>query len=106
VPDQPRIEQRQLTPRQGQVLDLIVREGLSTKQIGSRLGLAETTAKTHVNALLRIFGVSKREQLVIAIYRRADEVRRAAAEQAVTRCGSCPAARQILAGVNLEAHCV
>ena len=37
-----------LTPRQEQIMDLIVDEGLSYKQIALRLGLAYQTVKNHL----------------------------------------------------------
>lgn len=48
-----------LTPRQQQVL-LCVVEGLSNKQIADRLKISETTAKSHVSAILKMFNVSNR----------------------------------------------
>lgn len=48
-----------LSPRQRQVLDLLVK-GFSNKQIASTLSLGEGTVKVHVAALLRHLGVSNR----------------------------------------------
>ena len=48
-----------LTPRQRDVLQLIS-EGLSNKEIGTRLTLAEGTVKLHVAAVLRAIGVANR----------------------------------------------
>lgn len=54
-----------LTPRQGQVLALIMRGG-SNKDICRTLGLAERTVKVHVTAVLTALRVSSRTQAVIA----------------------------------------
>jgi DNA-binding NarL/FixJ family response regulator len=48
-----------LTPRQAQVLALVV-EGLSNKAIARELGLGEGTIKVHVAALFRALGVTSR----------------------------------------------
>lgn len=50
-----------LTPRQKQVLELLS-NGLSNKEIGGLLALAEGTVKAHVAALLRSIGVKNRTQ--------------------------------------------
>ena len=55
---------QQLTPKELRVLDLIG-EGLTNRQIGSRLGLAEKTVKNHVSALLAKLGVDSRTQAAI-----------------------------------------
>jgi DNA-binding NarL/FixJ family response regulator len=54
-----------LTPRQGQVLALIMR-GQSNKEICQALGLAERTVKVHVTAVLTALKVGSRTQAVIA----------------------------------------
>lgn len=54
-----------LTPRQGQVLALIMR-GKSNKEICQTLELAERTVKVHVTAVLTALKVSSRTQAVIA----------------------------------------
>ena len=53
---------RALTPRQRQVLDLVVR-GLGNKAIATELKISEQAAKEHVSNLLRRFGVSSRASL-------------------------------------------
>lgn len=60
-PDEP-----ELTLRERQVLDLIT-EGLTNRQIGDRLGLAEKTVKNYVSALLAKLGMERRTQA--AVYR-------------------------------------
>ena len=59
---------RQLTPRQEQVLYLLL-DGYSTKDISQKLFLADETAKTHVSAIIRAFGVKTRLQAVLAASR-------------------------------------
>ena len=53
-----------LTPRQGDVLDLMAK-GYSNKEIARKLNLAEGTVKLHVTALLKALEVSNRTQAVI-----------------------------------------
>ena len=57
-----------LTPRQGEVLSLLMR-GYSNKVICRDLGLAERTVKLHVTAVLSVLRVSSRTQAVIAASR-------------------------------------
>jgi DNA-binding NarL/FixJ family response regulator len=57
-----------LSPRQRQVLALIVR-GLPNKLICRELQLAEGTVKVHVSAVLKALGVDNRTQAVIAVSR-------------------------------------
>jgi DNA-binding NarL/FixJ family response regulator len=52
-----------LTPRQVEVLDGLA-HGLSNKDIGRRLGLAEKTVKAHVTAVFRGLGASNRSDAV------------------------------------------
>jgi len=60
-----RLAQRQaapeLSPRELEVLLLIVK-GLSNKEIGSALGVAENTVKNHVKVILDKLGVADRTQ--------------------------------------------
>lgn len=69
--NQPKTEQAlsgqldRLTDKQLEVLLLLVR-GASNKLIGRQLGIAETTVKTHVSAILAKLGVSGRVQAVLA----------------------------------------
>lgn len=57
----------QLTPRERDVLDLLVR-GLSNPEICSELGISEATAKTHVSRVLQKLEVRDRVQAVIYAY--------------------------------------
>jgi DNA-binding NarL/FixJ family response regulator len=60
------LARRGLTPRQIEVLELLV-QGLSNRVIASRLNLAESTVKTHVAAGLRALNVKNRTQAVFAL---------------------------------------
>jgi DNA-binding NarL/FixJ family response regulator len=57
-----------LTPRERQVLGLLS-EGLSNRQIALRLGVAERTAKFHVNAILGKLGAENRTEAVVVAAR-------------------------------------
>lgn len=57
-----------LTPRQGQVLALVMK-GRSNKEICRELGLAERTVKVHLTAVLNALKVTSRTQAVIAANR-------------------------------------
>jgi DNA-binding NarL/FixJ family response regulator len=52
-----------LTARQSEILDCL-REGLSNKEIGLRLGLSEKTVKAHVTGVLRGLGAATRGEAV------------------------------------------
>ncbi len=68
--DQPkRLEDLGLTPRQLEVLRLLV-HGLPNKSIARRLDIAETTARGYVSDLLAAFRVKNRTQLVFEVARR------------------------------------
>jgi two-component system, NarL family, response regulator DevR len=53
-----------LTDIESQILDLIT-EGLTNKEIGDQLHLAEKTVKNHVTALLAKLGVQRRTQAAV-----------------------------------------
>ncbi len=53
-----------LTMRESQVLDLIT-GGLTNREIGARLGLAEKTVKNYVSGLLAKLGMERRTQAAV-----------------------------------------
>jgi DNA-binding NarL/FixJ family response regulator len=55
------VERLKLTRRQSDILPLIA-QGLSNKEISSRLAIAEGTTKIHVTALLRVLGARNRTE--------------------------------------------
>lgn len=55
--------QARLTARQAEILDCL-RQGLSNKEIGQRLGLSEKTVKAHVTGVLRGLGAANRAEAV------------------------------------------
>jgi two-component system, NarL family, nitrate/nitrite response regulator NarL len=57
-----------LTPRQREALAFLC-QGLSNKEIGQHLGLAEITVKIHVSSIFRALGVVNRTQAVLAARR-------------------------------------
>jgi DNA-binding NarL/FixJ family response regulator len=62
----PKLEDVGLTPRQGEVLSLLL-QGLPNKLIARQLNLSVETVKDHVAAVLRALGVSSRTQAVLAV---------------------------------------
>ena len=62
----PSFEEMGLTPRQADVLTLLL-QGKSNKDIARRLVLSVETVKDHVQAVLRALGVSSRTQAVLAV---------------------------------------
>jgi DNA-binding NarL/FixJ family response regulator len=62
----PSLTQLGLTPRQSDVLSLLLK-GQPNKLIARELGLSVETVKDHVAAVLRALGVSSRTQAVIAV---------------------------------------
>lgn len=57
-----------LTPRQREVIHLIA-EGLTNKEIASRLNIAVHTVKTHVHTVLTTLRLSSRLELAVMVYR-------------------------------------
>lgn len=53
-----------LTPRQAQIL-ICIGEGMTNREIGQRLGLAEQTIKNSVTVILAALGVARRSQAAI-----------------------------------------
>ena len=58
-----------LTPREREVLNLIVK-GLSNKRIAEALGISEGTVKWHVNIILERLGVEDRTQAAVTAIQR------------------------------------
>ncbi|HUG28878.1 MAG TPA: helix-turn-helix transcriptional regulator [Gemmatimonadales bacterium] len=56
-----------VTPRQRQVIHLIA-EGLTNKEIASRLNIAVHTVKTHVHTILTTLRLRSRLELAILVY--------------------------------------
>ena len=64
-----RMGTEELTPRESEVLEQIVR-GKSNKEIASALDVSEATVKTHINSLLGKLGVTDRTQAATAAIQR------------------------------------
>jgi two-component system NarL family response regulator len=64
-----RVGAQELTPRESDVLELIVR-GKSNREIAAELEVSEATVKTHINSLLGKLGVSDRTQAATAAIQR------------------------------------
>lgn len=64
-----RMPQAELSPREREVLRLIVR-GLSNKEIGATLDVTESTIKNHVNSIFIKLQVQDRTQAAMAALRR------------------------------------
>lgn len=58
------VDEHGLSQRQRQVLQCLC-EGLSNKEIGRELNLAENTVKVHLSAIFKILGVVSRTQAVL-----------------------------------------
>jgi DNA-binding NarL/FixJ family response regulator len=58
-----------LTPRQHEVLDLLV-QGKSTAGMAEAMGLAASTVRVHLIGVFRVLGVSSRSQAVLAASQR------------------------------------
>ncbi len=61
-----KLEDLGLTPRQAEVLGLLLK-GMPNKLIGRALNVSVETVKDHVAAVLRVLGVSTRTQAVLAV---------------------------------------
>ncbi|MBT3150508.1 response regulator transcription factor [Streptomyces sp. CHD11] len=63
-----------LTDREREILELIG-EGLTNRQIGQRLHLAEKTVKNHISRLLAKLGVERRIQAAVIATQARDRMR-------------------------------
>jgi len=66
-----------LTPQERKILDLLA-EGLTNRQIGERLHLAEKTVKNYVSNVLMKLGMARRTEAAVYAARQADRQRRSA----------------------------
>lgn len=64
-----RLPHSTLSPRELEVLQLIAK-GLSNREIGKALGIAEATVKWHVNLILSRMGVADRTEAIVAALQR------------------------------------
>ena len=63
IPSSEQLKALAITPREMEILQLVA-EGLSNREIGSRLFLSESTVKTHVSNLLSKLDSKRRTQAV------------------------------------------
>jgi two-component system, NarL family, response regulator DevR len=56
-----------LSPAQRKVFDLLV-EGLSNREIGDKIHLAEKTVKVHVTAIFKSLGCQRRTRVIAQYY--------------------------------------
>jgi DNA-binding NarL/FixJ family response regulator len=61
--------QSDLSPRETEVLELIA-QGLSNREIGKALGIAEATVKWHVSIILSRLNVGDRTEALVAALQR------------------------------------
>jgi NarL family two-component system response regulator LiaR len=67
-PSEPEKPTYDLTPREMEVLELLV-EGLNNREIGERLFVSRATAKAHVSHILDKMGVSNRAEAIVVALR-------------------------------------
>jgi DNA-binding NarL/FixJ family response regulator len=72
---QPTSVRANLTPRQDEVLNLLM-QGKSNKEIAREMGRGEGTVKVHMAALFRVLGVRSRVAAAVAGERRANGANR------------------------------
>lgn len=64
--DVPALDMATLTPRERQLVELLVSGTTSDEQLARELSVAEATAATHVRNILRKTGLTSRRQLIVA----------------------------------------
>jgi DNA-binding NarL/FixJ family response regulator len=64
APDDPRPPEIKLTPREREVIDLLI-DGRANREIAETLGVETKTVKSHVGRLLQKFGVANRVALTV-----------------------------------------
>jgi DNA-binding NarL/FixJ family response regulator len=57
-----------LTDKQSQVLNLLATRGLGNRQIGEAMGITENTVKNHVSAIMKLYGIHNRSQLITGFH--------------------------------------
>ena len=60
----------EITPRQREVLDVLMDAGASEQQIGKRLGISEHTVGSHMRRIYRAAEVNSRDELIVGLFRR------------------------------------
>ena len=58
-------QQIRLTPREQQVLEILVERGATNKQIARSMRIVESTVKLHMTRILKKYGAKNRTQLMI-----------------------------------------
>lgn len=63
--DSHRQSSTKLTPRESEVLELLVNEGMDNKELGQTLGIQADTVKRHIYMLMNKLGYSTRLEMVV-----------------------------------------
>jgi DNA-binding NarL/FixJ family response regulator len=70
---------KDLTEREQEVFDLIVRQGLNNTEIAEHLGITERSAKFHTSNVLRKMGTSDRLKLAVRFWQGGGSIKAAKA---------------------------
>jgi DNA-binding NarL/FixJ family response regulator len=73
---------KDLTEREQEVFDLIVRQGLNNTEIAEHLGITERSAKFHTSNVLRKMGTSDRLKLAVRFWQGGGSIKAAKAAPA------------------------
>jgi DNA-binding NarL/FixJ family response regulator len=57
------LKKNTLTPTEEKIVELVKGEGLTNRQLGERLGIAEGTIRTHMSKILIKLNIKSREEL-------------------------------------------